>query len=168
MSLGLDHLLTQYETGGLSRRELLAALATLVAAAPVESAAAPVGAVRHMNHVSVFVPDVKKSAAFYQDLLGLPLLTRQDPGINLNAGVGFLGIYPAPAGTTAGSINHFCFGMDNFRRRHRAQGADRSRRDGCAGGSVGSLACGSLVGSAAAPPSPRAAQRRAYERAVGE
>ena len=110
----LDELLTQYETGRVTRRELLGALALLVAATPRTGAAAPVGAVKQMNHVSIFVPDVKKSVAFYQDVLGLPLLTRQDPGINLDAGAGFLGIYPAPAGTTGGSINHVCFGMEKF------------------------------------------------------
>ena len=76
-------------------------------------AAAPIGKVTQVNHVSIFVPDVKKSVAFYQDVLGLPLLTRQDAGINLNAGSGFLGVYPAPAGGS-GSINHVCFGMENF------------------------------------------------------
>jgi len=110
----LDRLLTQYDRGQMSRRQLLGALA-LMAAAPVAAAAAPpVGAVKSMNHVSIFVPDVKKSMAFYQDLFAMPLLTRQDPGVNLNAGAGFLGIYPAQGGATTGSINHMCFGMDNF------------------------------------------------------
>jgi catechol 2,3-dioxygenase-like lactoylglutathione lyase family enzyme len=113
MSQRLDDLLTRYESGCLSRRELLGALALLVAAAG-RAPAAPVGTVRHMNHVSIFVPDVRKSVAFYQDVLGLPLLTRQGDGINLSAGVGFLGIYPAQAGAKTGSINHFCFGMDGF------------------------------------------------------
>jgi catechol 2,3-dioxygenase-like lactoylglutathione lyase family enzyme len=51
---------------------------------------------------------------FYQGVFGMPLLTRQEPGMNISAGAGFLGIYPAPAGTTTGSINHLCFGMENF------------------------------------------------------
>lgn len=110
-----DRLLTQYEAGRLSRRELLGALALLAAApaAPAATAAAPVGAVKQLNHVSIFVPDVKKSVTFYQDVLGLPLLTRQDPGINLSAGSGFLGVYPA-ANAATGSIHHVCFGMERF------------------------------------------------------
>jgi glyoxylase I family protein len=115
MDRGLDDLLTQYERGRVTRRELLAALALLTAAAPdAQGQAGPVGRVTQMNHVSIFVPDVKKSVMFYQDVLGLTLLTRQDPGVNLNAGSGFLGIYPGPAGTTSGSINHFCFGIETF------------------------------------------------------
>lgn len=124
--MNLDSLLSQYENGHLSRRDLLGALAVLVAAAPsarasgdvagrlTQGAAKPVGAVKSMNHVSIFVPDVKKSVQFYQDLFGMPLLTPQDPGINLSTGAGFLGIYPNQAGATAGSINHVCFGMENF------------------------------------------------------
>jgi len=114
----LDALLAQYEDGSLSRRDLLAVLALLVAAptaaSATQGAAKPVGAVKSMNHVSVFVPNVQKSVEFYQGLFGMPLLTRQDPGINLSTGSGFLGIYPAQAGATTGSINHVCFGMENF------------------------------------------------------
>lgn len=116
MTAGFDQLLGRYENGDISRRDLLAALATLVVAAPaVRVDAAPaVGPVKQMNHVSIFVPDVQKSAQFYQDLFGLPLLTNQAPGVNLSTGAGFLGIYPAPGGAAKGSINHMCFGVDNF------------------------------------------------------
>ena len=116
--MDLDSLLSQYEHGSLSRRELLAALALLVttpaAAAATQGAAKPIGAVKAMNHVTCFVPDVSKSVGFYQGLFGMPILTRQDPGINLSTGNGFFGIYPTQAGATGGSINHVCFGMDNF------------------------------------------------------
>ena len=115
--MNLDSLLQQYESGSLSRRELLGALATMIAApAAIDAAQAstPIGAVKSMNHVSVFVPNVQKSVAFYQELFGLPLLTRQDPGVNLSTGSSFLGIYPAQAGATTGSINHICLGMENF------------------------------------------------------
>lgn len=113
MSQQLDQLLQQYEHGRLSRRELLGALALLVAGTS-SSTAAPVGKVASFNHVSVFVPDVQKSVAFYQEVFGLPILTRQDPGINLNCGAGFLGIYPLPANATASRIDHLCLGIDNF------------------------------------------------------
>lgn len=122
MNHGLDQLLNQYETGHLSRRELLGTLALLVAAPPaiqaspqdLKASGPPVGTIKHMNHVSIFVPNVQKSVEFYQGLFGMPLLTKQDAGINLNCGVGFLGVYPAPAGATTGSINHLCFGLENF------------------------------------------------------
>ena len=113
----LDALLTQYEDGSLSRRDLLSALALLVAAPAAADAAQsvkPVGAVTSMNHVTVFVPNVQKSVEFYQGVFGMPILTKQDAGINLSTGTGFYGIYPAQAGATTGSINHVCFGIENF------------------------------------------------------
>ena len=113
MTQTLDDLLARYERGSLNRREFLAALAMLTVTGHA-AAQSPIGPVRQMNHVSIFVPDVKKSVAFYQDTLGLPVLTPQDPGVNLNTGAGFLGIYPAPAGATSGSIHHFCLGVERF------------------------------------------------------
>lgn len=113
MTTGLDQLLSRYETGRITRRELLGALSAMVVAAPVVKAAEPaIGAVRQLNHVTVFVQDVQKSAAFYQGLFGMPLLTRQDPGVNLSAGSGFLGIYPAQA--RASAIDHLCLALENF------------------------------------------------------
>lgn len=125
MSAGFDQLLRRYESGHITRRELLTALTAIATAAgsggSVASASAeagqPVatlGPVKQLNHVSIFVPDVKKSTRFYQDLFAMPVLTNQDPGVNLNAGAGFLGIYPAPQNATQGSINHLCLAMDNF------------------------------------------------------
>jgi len=115
MSVGLDDLLKRYENGSITRRELLAALSALLVSAPLAAGAqAPVGAVKQLNHVSIFVPNVQKSAEFYQGLFSMPVLTRQDPGINLNTGAGFVGIYPTQGGTTTGSINHLCLGLENF------------------------------------------------------
>ena len=120
MDRELEQLLSQYESGRITRRDLLGVLAVLVAApgaasvAGAAQTAAPVGAVKSMNHISIFVPSVQKSMEFYQRVFGLPLLTKQDPGMNLSTGAGFLGIYPAQAGATTGSINHICFGMEHF------------------------------------------------------
>lgn len=123
MSAGLEQLVGRYEAGHISRRDLLVALSALMAAAPVAASAevreaavteAPaLGAVKQLNHVTLFVSNVPKSVEFYQGLFDMPVLTRQDPGMNLNAGAGFVGIYPAQAGAP-GSINHLCLGLENF------------------------------------------------------
>jgi catechol 2,3-dioxygenase-like lactoylglutathione lyase family enzyme len=109
----LDQLIDRYETGLVTRRELLAALTGLIAASSAAAAQPSLGTVRQLNHVSVFVPDVAKAMAFYQGLFGMKVLTRQDPGVNLDAGAGFLGIYPAQSGAAA-SINHLCLGVEKF------------------------------------------------------
>ena len=109
----VEGLLNQYERGQISRRQFLAATTALMAAPAAISAPAPVGTVVSLNHVSIFVRDVQKSVQFYQELLGMPVLTEQSPGMNLNAGAGFLGIYPNQ-GSAAPAINHFCLGMKDF------------------------------------------------------
>jgi catechol 2,3-dioxygenase-like lactoylglutathione lyase family enzyme len=116
MNPAVDQLVKRYEDGHITRRDLLTALSALLLAPPAVATAAPptVGAAKQLNHVSIFVPNVQKSTEFYQGLFGMPVLTRQDPGINLNAGAGFVGIYPAQGGATTGSINHLCLGLDNF------------------------------------------------------
>ena len=68
-----------------------------------------------LSQIVLTVSDVKRSLEFYQGLFGMPILTRQgESGINLSTGSGFFGIYPNQAGATGGSINHVCFGMENF------------------------------------------------------
>lgn len=114
MSVEVDQLLDRYESGHITRRGLLGALSALVVAAPAATAAEPaIGAVKQLNHVTLFVPNVQKSVEFYQSLFGMPVLTPQDPGLNLSAGTGFLGIYPAQAGASA-SIDHICLALENF------------------------------------------------------
>lgn len=113
MNERLDQLLARYDNGDMTRRELLGALTVLLIAAPAATAAEPaIGTVRQLNHVTVFVQNVQKSLDFYQGLFGMPVLTSQPPGVNLKAGTGFLGIYPAQAQATG--INHVCFALDNF------------------------------------------------------
>ena len=113
MNTELEVLLNRYEKGQISRRELLGALATVVISATGTAAAEPaIGDVKQLNHVTLFVQDVQKSVAFYQNLFGMPVLTPQDPGINLKTGSGFLGIYPAQGRATG--INHVCLGLEKF------------------------------------------------------
>jgi catechol 2,3-dioxygenase-like lactoylglutathione lyase family enzyme len=113
MNNHVDGLLSQYENGRISRREFVASLSALAAAPAALSAPAPIGVAEQLNHVTVFVKDVQKSVRFYQELLGMTVLTEQNGGVNLRAGAGFLGLYQGPQGSSA-SINHFCLGLSNF------------------------------------------------------
>jgi len=110
---GFDQLLAQYESGRISRRALLAGLAALAVSRPLPASAEPeVGTATQLNHVTLFVGSVERSVAFYQRLFGMPVLTHQEPGVNLRVGSGFLGLYPA--GDRPTGINHLCFGIDGF------------------------------------------------------
>jgi len=113
MSTAIEGLLTDYETGRLSRRDLVLTLAAL-AAAPVPAVAQnPALRPRTLNHVSLIVSDLDRSIAFYQRVFGLGVRSKQTGGVNLAVGDQFLGIYQAGA-NAAPQINHFCFGLESF------------------------------------------------------
>lgn len=111
----IDRLVGGYEAGSISRRELLVALTGLAVGtrAEAQSARAPMK-VSGINHVSIFVPDMQRSVAFYQRLFDMPVQSVQQNGTNLSAGDGnqFLGIYQVPS--VPPRIDHVCFVVDDF------------------------------------------------------
>jgi catechol 2,3-dioxygenase-like lactoylglutathione lyase family enzyme len=112
----VEKLVSDFEDHRISRRQLVATLMALVAA-PKELAAhqevAQVARARTINHVSIGVSDVEASAAFYQRLLGLEVVSRPgNGGINLGLSDGFLGIYSIPG--YVGRAHHVCLGVDDY------------------------------------------------------
>lgn len=118
MSLPVESLLTHYESGRLSRRELVAVL-TALAVAPVAPAAAQAPAVpaalraATLNHASLIVSNLERSVAFYQRAFGLAVKSTQQGGVNLAVGDAFLGIYQGGQNAMP-HINHICFGIADF------------------------------------------------------
>jgi catechol 2,3-dioxygenase-like lactoylglutathione lyase family enzyme len=112
----IEALVDAYESRALSRRELIAAVAAMVAA-PAPAAAQPsptiqVAQGRSLNHASLAVTDVAAAADFYQKLLGLKVVSRPgNGGVNLGLGDGFLGIYKL---ANPGTVNHICIGVDDY------------------------------------------------------
>jgi len=118
MRAAIEHLVDQFESRKLSRRDLVASLSAIVAAAAVAPAAAQSPAPsllaqgRSLNHASLSVSDVEKAAEFYGTLLGAKVVSRPgNGGINLGLGDGFLGLYKL---ANPGTVNHVCIGVDNF------------------------------------------------------
>src|SRR5438093_2272588 len=127
----IDSLVTAYETGSLTRRQLLQALTLM--AAPVDGAQSPnAGATkgRMLHHVNVQVADVARSEAFYRTLLGLPpsrvVQGPDNHGLDLPGG----GIVILQKSGAPGRIDHFCLGVENWdagrlRDATKAAGIDR-------------------------------------------
>lgn len=114
MPTELETMLSQYDAGQMSRRELLSALALLLLPASSPTMAEPrIGLAKRLNHVTVYVRDVGRAQSFYQTLFGMPVRTQQAPGVNLSCGDGFLGLYPA-GNDKPGRIDHFCLGLARF------------------------------------------------------
>jgi catechol 2,3-dioxygenase-like lactoylglutathione lyase family enzyme len=110
VSADIEALVGKYDAGQITRRDFVGTLCAMVTA---QQPAKSTLDVRSLNHVTLFVSDVQRSVAFYQDLLGLPVMSKQDNGINLAAGSSFVGIYPAAAAAKP-HINHFCLGVESF------------------------------------------------------
>jgi len=107
----IERLLNDYERGKLARRDFLSFVSALVM---TQSGEAPIS-VRTLNHVTLFVSNVDRSKEFYRKLLGLPIVSRQENGLNLGAGSSsFIGLYSASANNAQPHINHFCIGVNRF------------------------------------------------------
>jgi catechol 2,3-dioxygenase-like lactoylglutathione lyase family enzyme len=119
MESTIADLVDRFETRKLTRRQLVASLTAMVAGASAASAQTPPAAEPRLvaqgaslNHVSLAVTDVERSADFYSKLLGLKVVSRPgNGGINLGLGTSFLGLYKL---ADPGKVNHFCIGVDNF------------------------------------------------------
>ena len=113
----VEALVDAFETRRLTRRQLVAALTCLAAAGTPAPAAAQTDVAfavqgRTLNHASLAVTDVERSAKFYSTLLGLKEVSRPgNGGINLGLGTGFLGLYRL---ANPGSVNHICLGVDDY------------------------------------------------------
>lgn len=109
MNRQLDSLIAGFESGTISRRQLLFALTAMILT-PV-SAKSSGFAGRSLNHVTLAVSDVDQSRKFYESVLGTSIISTQANGVNLGLGDGFLGLYKIDDNPR---IHHFCVGLDNF------------------------------------------------------
>ena len=109
----IEMMVTDFEGGKLSRRQLAAALAGLVAVG-ANAASTPDLKVVGVNHVTLRVPDVERSTKFYQEVFGMTMRkaspTVKILGLSPNC---FFGI-EAANGKGAG-VDHFALGIPNFK-----------------------------------------------------
>ena len=110
----ISDLVTRFERGTLTRRELIGALALLAGAGTTASAATLKGAT--INHVSVLVTDMARSIEFYGRVFGLTLVNEDKVNKIARLGAGgkilvSLRIEPPP-----GVIDHFAIGVEGFNR----------------------------------------------------
>lgn len=109
----IDTLVTAFESGRLSRRQLVQGLAAMVAAGTPAAAGAQSPAIPalSLNHVSLAVTDPEASKQFFQKTFGMPVASTQGTGINLSLGTSFLGLYKMP---NPGRVDHVCLGVANY------------------------------------------------------
>lgn len=116
MMKDIDALVSSYECGTLTRRQLLYALAIMAApvAGKAQLTAGGLTKGRNLHHVNVRVSDIARSEAFYRKLFGFsPTRRVQGPdnhGFDLAGG----GLIILQKSDQPGHIDHFCIGVDDF------------------------------------------------------
>ena len=110
-------LLTHYDRGTLTRRELMQGLAVLAAASTTASAAG--FQCSSINHVSIQVSDLQRSTEWYKRMFGLSEQKSNNQNVvTLVVGGSHLSI---KVGQPAGSVDHFALGMEHFDQAAVAQ-----------------------------------------------
>jgi catechol 2,3-dioxygenase-like lactoylglutathione lyase family enzyme len=112
MITGADALLTSYERGKLTRRQLLTALGVIGASQTIIGQ--PSGVVRptSMDHVNLQVADPERTEAFYRKLFGFPP-SRPIPSTGRIHGFDLQGGYfTFQKSDSPGRIDHFCVAVE--------------------------------------------------------
>jgi catechol 2,3-dioxygenase-like lactoylglutathione lyase family enzyme len=109
MQLTIEKMIGEFERGALSRRQLARSIAALVAAG--RSSAADMRAVT-LNHVTLRVPDVRRTSKFYQDVFGMPLKQHSEKTHILGVGNSFFGLEEKSGGP---ALDHYDFGIAGFK-----------------------------------------------------
>ena len=108
----ISTLVERYERGALTRRELIQGLAALAVAGGTASAADAGFAAATINHVSIQVSDIKRSAEFYMRAFGLPKRKAGNPdAVRLGVGPSHLTLRQEKP---SGNVDHFCLGIEKF------------------------------------------------------
>jgi catechol 2,3-dioxygenase-like lactoylglutathione lyase family enzyme len=108
----IETMLSNFERGKLTRRQLALSLTALVAAAQTTPKEKGLRAVS-INHVTIKVPDLHRTSKFYQEFFGMPL--KQQSASTHILGVGnntFFGVEQGDSKTP--SVNHYDFGIAGF------------------------------------------------------
>lgn len=126
----VDALVDAYDRGQLSRRALIGRLTALAGLAAVTGPAiaqqaaggvttatttaappTPTFAATDVNHIALAVPDVERSAAFYQRHLGLTVTSQSRSSCFLRCGQrDFLALFRREKP----GMDHYCFSIDDF------------------------------------------------------
>ena len=121
MKTVISSMVERFESGKLSRRELIQGLTLLAAAGPASAQEANGNAGltgTAINHVSVLVSDLERSTQFYQSLFGLTTVSEdKEHGIVRMGSPGHKGaIVSIRKEKPYGTVDHFAITVDNFNK----------------------------------------------------
>ena len=114
----ISNLLKRFESGALTRRELIQSLAMLTAASGTASAAAFQDRgfkATTIDHISIQVSDLPRSIAFYQNVFGLSVVSEDKPNEIVRLGLTKTRVSLHHKSPTA-LVDHFAIGVDPFNK----------------------------------------------------
>src|SRR5262245_13295342 len=117
MTTTIGELVDRFERGALTRRQLIQSLSLLMAGSRAQAAQASGLRGTGIDHVSVLVTDMQRSAAFYQSVFGMTPISEDKPNQILRLGMKRTIVslrHQPPAG--AGLVDHFAISVENFNR----------------------------------------------------
>jgi catechol 2,3-dioxygenase-like lactoylglutathione lyase family enzyme len=111
MIRAIETLLSNFERGTLSRRQVAVSIAALIGGAQAAPKETELKAVT-INHVTVKVPDLHRTSRFYQEFFGMPLKQQSATIHILGVGDSFFGIEQGDNKTA--TVDHYDFGISGF------------------------------------------------------
>ncbi len=111
----ISDLVSGFEHGRLSRRELIQALTAVAVASGTTASAASLKA-GSINHASVLVTDMARSIDFYNRVFGLSVMNEDKANKISRLGIGGKVLVSLRVEPPAGLVDHFAIGVENFNR----------------------------------------------------
>jgi catechol 2,3-dioxygenase-like lactoylglutathione lyase family enzyme len=116
----IANMLKRFESGALTRRELIQGLAVLATAGATASEAAlqgppPAFTSPTIDHISIQVTDLPRSIAFYQNVFGLKVVSEDKPNEIVRLGINKTRVslhHKSPYAL----MDHFAIGVDPFNK----------------------------------------------------
>ena len=106
----ISRVLTSYEQGKLSRRQLIQGLAALAAATEAARGTGSTFKGMALNHIAIRVTNVQRSRDFYQKHFRSPVIHESQSNCFLGLGKNFLTLFQNPNS----GLDHFCIAIENF------------------------------------------------------
>jgi len=117
MQAVISSLVSRFEKGTLTRRDLVQGLTMLTAAGASSNALAQEGAIKaaKIDHVSIQVSDLQRSVAFYQKMFGLTIVSEDKPNEIARLGVG-KALVSLHHKSPTGLVDHFAIAVEKFNK----------------------------------------------------
>jgi len=112
----ISNLLTRFEKGSLSRRELVRGLTMLAASGTAAAAQEDIDfKSADIDHVSIQVADLQRSVDFYQEMFGFSVISQDQPHGIIRLGTTRT-LVSLNHQSPAGIVDHFAIGISRFTR----------------------------------------------------